>query len=124
MLTIHGIGFTASTTYGAWCNWERFAVVPARILHAQVATCVTPPLSESRRVEVTLQLNNAFVQTSATFHFVSVPHLSFFPSLGPVDGGSLILFDGALMIATTWWCRFDQTVVPARRSTGTRLQVR
>lgn len=123
VVTIHGIGFTASATYGSWCRWEHIAVVPARVLHAQVVTCVAPSSPEPRRVQVTLQLNNVLTRTSASFRFVAVPTVNFYPLLGPVEGGTQLLLDGTLMIAADWWCRFDQIVVPARRATSTRLQV-
>ena len=79
-MTIHGIGFTASATYGSWCRWERFAVVPARVLHAQVVTCVAPSSPEPRRVQVTLQLNN--VPACALLH--SMKAQSLLPSEFPL----------------------------------------
>ena len=123
VVTIHGIGFTASATYGSWCRWERFAVVPARVLHAQVVTCVAPSSPEPRRVQVTLQLNNVLTRTSASFRFLAVPAVNFYPLLGPVEGGTQLLLDGTLMVAADWWCRFDQTVVRALLTFATSVAV-
>ena len=84
---------------------------------------MAPSSPEPRRVQVTLQLNNVLTRTSASFRFLAVPAVNFYPLLGPVEGGTQLLLDGTLMVAADWWCRFDQTVVPARRATSTRLQV-